>query len=314
MMDTKADFVVGVNYPWRHYGQDFGTSAWGHRGFSSAPLEVQADFERIRSAFEPWPTVVVRVFIFADGRCSPEFGDSGEVVGFDDFFYPDFDAMLEAATRSDVRLIPALLDFHWCYPAGEVNGVKIAGRSNVICDPELRASFLERALTPLLERYDAHPSIFAWEVINEPEWALKLGLLRRWSKAKVDPAHVRVFIRECAELIHRKTAQRVTVGSARPNWVRLWTDAGLDFHQCHWYLGWLRMILTRLRGSPARQEAGCLIGEAPSAGARTSPIEYLRKAQAQGYTGLLFWSFRAADRYTNFDNVAAALSAWKEGK
>jgi len=34
---------------------------------------------------------------------------------------------------------------------------------------------------------------------------------------------VRVFIRECAELIHRKTAQRVTVGSARPNWVRLWT-------------------------------------------------------------------------------------------
>jgi len=96
-MDTKGDFVVGANYPWRHYGQDFGTSAWGHRGFSSAPLEVQADFEKIRSSFEPCDSG--RAGLHICGRAlAPEFNDNGEVIGFDEFFYPDFDAMLEAAT------------------------------------------------------------------------------------------------------------------------------------------------------------------------------------------------------------------------
>jgi hypothetical protein len=313
MIESRSDFVVGVNYPWRHYGQDFGTSAWGHRGFSSAGAEVQADFETIRATFDPYPTKVVRVFIFADGRCSPEFKENGEVAGFDEYFFPDFDVLVDSAARSGLQLIPALLDFHWLRPGGEVNGVRIGGHSDVISDPSRRESFLERALAPLLERYGRRPEIFAWDIINEPEWETRRGGFWRLSRRpRLESGSVRAFTRACASLIHRTTSQGVTLGSARPQWLRLWMETDLDLHQCHWYQSQIRLWLARLLRRERPLDRPCLVGEAPTANTRASVRDYLERAQRQGYAGLLFWSFRATDRYTDFQKLSAALQAWKD--
>src|SRR5215467_12318533 len=46
----QQPFLLGVNYPWRLYAEDFGSSAAGHRGLSlpENASEVAENFARIR--------------------------------------------------------------------------------------------------------------------------------------------------------------------------------------------------------------------------------------------------------------------------
>ena len=59
-------FLLGVNYPWLGYGQDFGETADGHIGVSTpqAKQTIEEDFARIHDC----GAVVVRWFVFSDGR------------------------------------------------------------------------------------------------------------------------------------------------------------------------------------------------------------------------------------------------------
>ncbi len=296
-------FVIGVNYPWRHYGQDFGASAWGYRGLAGAADELRRDFDQIRDRLATAGKPVVRIFIFADGRASPEFGRSGEVAGFDDYFFQDFDSLLQAAREADLLIMPVLLDFRWCYPRSMVDGVSLGGHSDVITEPGRRASFLELALAPMLDRYGKMSEIFAWDLVNEPEWVLKI--LRAWPRRRdaVDLAAMRAFVHECVALFHGRTAQPVTLGSARPQWLTYWRGLGLDLYQCHWYLPAWRLRLAAFRAGIHGLDRPCLVGEAPTARSRMSPAEYVDKARREGYRGILFWSFRAEDRASDFSRV-----------
>jgi len=296
-------FVIGVNYPWRHYGQDFGTSAWGYRGLASAADELRGDFGEIRRRLAGDGKPLVRVFVFADGRSSPEFDASGHVTGFDDFFFRDFEAMMEAARQSDLLVMPVLLDFRWCFPASLVNGVSMAGHRDTITEPEQRASFLERALAPLLDRYGKTPEIFAWDLVNEPEWVLRRVRPRSDASTRVDLDCFRAFVRDCIAMVHQRTTQPVTLGSARPQWLRYWQGLGLDLYQCHWYQASWRLRLAASRAGIRQLDRPCLVGEAPTARTRMSPAGYVEKARREGYSGLLFWSFRAQDRASDFSRV-----------
>ncbi len=300
---TNDRFIIGVNYPWRHYGQDFGTSGWGHRGLAAAVDELRRDFEEIRARLSGGGKPVVRVFVFADGRASPEFNASGEVTGFDDLFFRDFDSLVEAARQSDLSVMPVLLDFRWCFKRSVVDGVCLGGHSDTITGPRQRVSFFERALAPLLDRYGSTPEVFAWDLINEPEWVVRRIGRRLAGRVPVDLAALRSFACDCATMIHEKTGQLVTLGSARPQWLRYWQGLGLDLYQCHWYLASWRLRLAASRAGIRKLDRPCLVGEAPTARARTSPAAYVEKARREGYSGILFWSFRAQDRASDFSRV-----------
>jgi hypothetical protein len=129
-------YLLGVNYPWLHYGHDFGVTAWGHDGvsFSKSKGIVEADFAYLQSQ----GVHVVRWFLFGDGRGSPEFGADGAAVGFDEYFYPDLDATLDIAQKHSIYLILVLLDYQLAEKAEDVNGVQIGGRSQIITDPKKR--------------------------------------------------------------------------------------------------------------------------------------------------------------------------------
>ncbi|RPJ60997.1 MAG: hypothetical protein EHM23_08460 [Acidobacteria bacterium] len=301
---TNDRFIIGVNYPWRHYGQDFGTCAWGHRGLASAVDELRRDFEEIRTRLsEGASKPVIRVFVFADGRASPEFDASSLVTGFDDYFFRDFDSLVDTSSRSDLLVMPVLLDFRWCYPRSVVDGVCLGGHSDTIVEAGRRASFLERALAPLLERYAKIPEIFAWDLINEPEWILPRR--RPWMRGRVsvDLASFQAFVRDAAAMIHQQATQPVTLGSARPQWLRYWQGLGLDLYQCHWYQASWRLRVAASRVGIHRLDRPCLVGEAPTAGTRVSPADYVEKARREGYSGILFWSYRAEDRASDFGKV-----------
>jgi hypothetical protein len=267
--------------------------------FDFEKLEAEVDFDALRCL-----SGATRVFVFADGRTSPEFTSAGEVAttGFDEYFFQDFDALLEIAGRCNLLLIPVLLDFWWCDSPQVVNGVQLGGHSDIIRDVSKRQTFLDNALKPLIQTYASNPHILAWDVINEPEWAMQEIPKDFQVGDPVTIQQMQDFVKACVDVIHIYSPHHlVTVGSARRKWVHYWKDLGLDLYQFHWYdhfepeepFPW-----------PPCSELGldkpCLIGEVPTANTAYSVKEYLGAARAGGYYGLLMWSYRAKDDFSDF--------------
>jgi hypothetical protein len=245
---------------------------------------------------------LVRFFVFCDGRAAPGFAPDGRVVRLDDVFYRDFDVLVRAAERQGVLLMPVLLDYGWCAYPTLVSGVQLGGHAEVVRDPAIRQTFFDHALTPLLERYGKHPSIYAWDVCNEPEWIIgEVPDAFRRNHDVVSLAEMRAFVQGCAALVHRSTpTQLVTVGSARRKWVQLWTECGLDLYQFHWYD---HFAAEEPFPWGSYDELGldrpCLVGEVPTESTAISQQEFVAGAEAGGYSGLLFWSYGARDPFSN---------------
>jgi hypothetical protein len=281
--------------------------------FDFEQLELERDFQAIKSLTDG-KLSVARVFIFADGRAAPEFANDGSVTEFDKFFYQDFDELVSIAARNGIMLMPVLLDFLWCDRAKEVSRVQLGGHSDIIKNLSKRRTFLDRALKPLLQRYGTNPTIFAWDIINEPEWVME-GVPEEIPEG-LDPEFVTVqqmrdFVKACAEYVHRYTSHRATVGSARQMWLRYWRGLGLDLYQFHWYDHFSSEEPFPWRSySELGLDKPCIIGEVPTSTTNYSAREYLDAALELGYSGLLFWSCRARDAFSNLRAATPDIISW----
>ena len=252
------------------------------------------------------------MFIFADGGAAPEFTPTGEVStpGFDEYFFQDFDALLEIARQRNLLLMPVLLDFWWCDLPKQVSGVQLGGHSDIIRDVSKRQTFLDNALKPLIQRYASHPHILAWDVINEPEWAIQDIPNAFQVGDPVTLQQMRDFVSDCADVIRTYSSHGVTVGSARRKWLQYWVGLGLDLYQFHWYD---HFAAEEPFPWPPYAELGldkpCVVGEVPTANTAHSVEEYLEAARAGGYHGLLAWSYRARDEYSDFSRARQHLDS-----
>lgn len=303
--DAAPTFLTGLNYPWLNYGWDFGDTAWGHRGVSDPGSRaiIAADFADMHRK----GVKVVRWFLFGDGRAAPEFDGRGLATGFDKYFYDDLDAALEIAQANDIRLILVLFDFHFFDPARTVNGVQMGGHANLVHDPEAASSLIDNALTPLFKRYSRHPAIFAWDIINEPEWSMK----QTWVEATrtVNPEAMHDFVKRIVESIHSQTGQLATLGSAKLKQLAQWQGLGLDFYQYHDY----EYRFGNLEQPPAsflKLDKPCILGEFPTKNTVRIAELYMYTAQQNGFAGALAWSYRAQDGYSDFQSVAGRFAAW----
>ena len=95
-------YLLGVNYPYFHYGNDFGGNAWGSYGVHDPTTyaAVDADFAKMESL----GIHTVRWFVFTDGRAGITFDAAGMPTGIDEFVTKDFDAALEIAQRHNVGI------------------------------------------------------------------------------------------------------------------------------------------------------------------------------------------------------------------
>lgn len=221
-------FLLGVNYPWLHYGQDFGRSPAGHLGVSLPETHerVEQDFAHIRDA----GATVVRWFVFGDGR-GGFVCENGIPRKPDDVLFADIAEALQLAQRHDLKLCLSLIDYLWLQ---EHTGKRAAHpHEHVLHFAAGREAFLENVLIPLFRESRAHPGLFAWEIANEPEWAIRE--FHRESAAQLHFADFRAYAGEVARAVHEFGEVPVTLGSARLIWVRAWTDLGLDYYQAHYY-------------------------------------------------------------------------------
>lgn len=293
------------------YLDDFSIDTTPPIAFDFETLECERDLAILRRVLRACPRRVVRIFVFADGRAAPNFNAAGQVTGFDQSFFEDFDELLRIAQRQGILLLPVLLDFKWLDTPQIVNGVQLGGRAGVVRNPALRRSFLRRAVAPLAQRYADHPNILAWEIINEPEWAMR-EVEKDYEVG--DPVHVDEmveFVRLCTQTLHARTSHPVTVGSARRKWLPYWQDCRLDLYQFHWYdkfavdepFPWAPYADLGL-------DKPCLIGEVATASTGHTAEEYLQAACAGGYQGLLLWSYRAGDEFSSFARARPGLARW----
>ena len=283
---------LGVNYPWLNYGGDFGENAWGRYGVAVQP-ECDDDFRRLAEA----GVEVVRWFILTDGRASPEFGD-GAARGLDSAFWADMDAALALAEAHELWLVPVLLDFHWFDQPSMVDGVQLGGRGAIVEEAQLRDGLLDTVIEPILLRYGQHPNIWAWDIINEPEWAMGHGGL----VDGIDPASMVSFVDEVTGLIHLHTRHRATVGSASAAWLAAyWLPSDLDLLQFHYY----EALPFAVDATVAPEDV--VVGEFATRDVDLAAL--LTDIEAGDYAGAWPWSYRADDGASGLD--LDILAGWE---
>jgi len=254
-------FHLGVNLPWLDYGRDFGRDSSRHSGISlPARLAVlDREFASIQSS----GATLVRWFLFADGRCG--FLTERDIpLRPDDLLFPDVAAALQIASSRGLQLCFSLLDFLWLQ---EHQGKRSPHPAeHVFHSAAGRAAFLENVLIPLFREFRGHPALFAWEIANEPEWAIRE--FDRSPSARLALSDFRSFAAEVVSAVHEFAARPATLGSARIEWLRAWSEIGLDFLQAHFYPSADPVLAANLPEALARAAASLncplLLGEIPA--------------------------------------------------
>jgi hypothetical protein len=221
-------FHLGVNLPWMRYAEDFGRTSAGHRGVSRPENRavLAEEFARMRNC----GAKVVRWFLFADGR-GGFVSEKGIPRHPGESLFNDVATALDLARQSGLRLCFSLIDYLWLQEHSHREPVHPHEQVMQFCAG--REAFLHRVLIPVFREFRAHPGLFAWEIANEPEWAIRE--FHRAPAAKMHFADFRAFAGEVAAAVHEFADVPVTLGSARLDWVRAWTELGLDFYQAHYY-------------------------------------------------------------------------------
>jgi hypothetical protein len=303
---SAEPFFVGVNLPWLSYGGDFGANAWQPDGGVARP-EPQHRVDETFARLADSGLSTVRWWILGDGRAGLRVDGDGQPLGVDDSFFDDVDAGFEAAARRGLRLIPVLLDFLWFSPPELVRGVQTGGRAGLIRQPESRWRLHDTVFSRIFERYRKHPAVYAWDLMNEPEWALETILSGRG----VSRDDLEVFLTELVALGRDWGTQPLTVGLASASGLPLVRKLGLDFYQVHWYDSVEADSPLRRPVAKLGLDRPVLLGEFPTRGSAIAPGEVLHAAREAGYAGGLAWSRMAEDDYTGWSaETEVALSGF----
>ena len=300
---VSGRFVVGVNLPWIGYGTDVGASAWYPAGGLSAQPAALDLLDQTFAALAGDGVSIVRTFLLCDARSGVRFDADGVPTGLDHAVFPDMDALLAAARRHQVGLMPVLLDFHLCGRARVVDDVQLGGRSRLLTDPDARLAFVNFVLRPIVERYGYDDAIVAWDVMNEPEWCLGIGRLARRKGVAFDA--LQEFLGQAIQCVRESARQPVTVGCAGTARLDLVRPLGLDFYQVHWYekFGWA--ALERPVADLGLGDRAVILGEFP--GRSPFVVDVLEAAKRAGYAGALVWSVLAEDDQSAYP---ADLADW----
>ncbi len=144
----NSSFSLGVNYPWHHYGQDFGCLGAEHRGVSKP--DVREIVAREFAAIQETGATVVRWFLFGDGRAGFR-AENGIARKPDDFLFADVAAALEVGERKGLKLCFSLIDFLWLQEHGGKRPRH--AHEHVLQFAAGREAFLQNVLIPLFREF-----------------------------------------------------------------------------------------------------------------------------------------------------------------
>jgi hypothetical protein len=296
-------FLYGVNYAWNHFAADFGgIASWSQPGISEIPDEHSQNLADMRDN----EMHVIRWWIFPDFRGDGVvFDDSGSPIGTGGTLISDLEKALELAARHDVYLMLTLFSFDGFRPARSISGRSVPSLAPIVTDAERRSALIEHVVRPVAQATTSSPYAYrmlAWDVINEPEWALSgsnpYGGARFYpieELVTVTHSEMEGFLAEVIAALREESAAHVTVGSARLDWARAWSALDLDFYQVHRYddrgYDWTSTPLDHGLDKPT------MLGEFPLQGFSGMPYAAALDAWwSYGWAGAMAWQYNSSTR------------------
>jgi hypothetical protein len=226
-MHGKDYFPLGVNYAWVDWGKDFADKGWSERF-----KRIEKDFDLMRSR----GVRTLRWWVYTDFVESPLWKGEGpkrRCTGMPEGWVKNFMLALDAAHARGIRLYPTFSSFDL--------GRK--GFKEVVANKAVRQSFIKNAVRPILKAAGKHEGIFAWDIINEPEWLVRKedngDPNKELSHGPVSLAELRAYIAEMRHEVKASASQPVSVGSAGLKWsgwqFDFYSGLELDFFDVHYY-------------------------------------------------------------------------------
>jgi hypothetical protein len=302
----RRRFLYGVNYAWNHFAGDFGgISAWGQAG-------VAGDRDTYRTQLREMHdhgASVIRWWMFPDFRGDGIAFDGAEnPTGLGPTTLDDLEAALALAAETDVYLMLCLFSFDNFRPSRSEAGVFIPGITPLVTDGARRSLLLERVVRPVARAAQAsayRDRLLAWDVINEPEWAITGP--SPYGDQDYDPngeldavthAQMETFVAEAIAVLRLESDALVTVGGAAWKWARAWTRVDVDFYQIHMY-DWINTWwpYSNPASTYGLTDKPVVMGEFPL-GDLTAGVTYdmvLDSWWSNGYAGAMSWMYDGAD-------------------
>lgn len=297
----KLRFMYGINYAWRNFGSDFGgNAAWNQAGVSNNP-QIATDL----ATFAANGVSVVRWWVFPDFRGDGvRFDAQDNVLGLGGSALADLERALELAEKNNLYLMLTVWSFDNFRPTKQADGIRARGIRPMVVDDAKRASLMERVVRPLARaagksRYAKR--LIAWDVINEPEWAINGASLYGGDPPfdanpeleSVSHAQMERFLADTIKVLREETDALVSVGGAAIKWSHAWSKLDTDFHQFHMY-DWVNKYWPYNK-SPKDFGLGdrpVLMGEFPLSGlSGVSYANLLESWYGNAYGGALGWAF-----------------------
>ncbi len=317
-------FINGINIPWNSFGTDVGTHyQWG-------ALYDPDWFEIFFSECEDYGVNTARLWLHADGRSTPEFDINGYVTGLDDNFFENLDDIFERAENHNVMLILCLWSFDMMKDRTASAG-KFAGvHGDLVRDSTKTNSYIENALIPIVNRYAEQCNLLAYEIINEPEWAIDITQGAGTTETSTLKEMQR-FVGMQATAIHAFSDKMVTVGSAGlmfnsttpPAATNFWADSMLlaanggnescllDFYQIHFW-DWMSDLFDPflVDFDYWNLDKPTIIGECPSNNDGSHSVDFMvNKTYENNWSGILPWSYWGMDGAGNWEEAKEPLLA-----
>lgn len=317
--ELKESFSFGLNYAWRSYAGDFGgIGPWAKQGVAADP----APFEEELNDMSANGVEVIRWWIW------PEFWT--DAITFDANGSPNpigqqaiDDALkaLELVDQSGMRVMFCIFSFDGFRPTREKFGITMTGLHDLVIDDTKRAALMANVVRPLIAALGDSPHIDAlhsWDVINEPEWAMKgenkYGK-NPWNDFDANPEleaithdQMEVFVGETIAIMRQETPDiPVTIGSAAVKWLDAWQETDIDFYQPHIY-DWVNDSWPY---SLSPEELGfgdkpMIMGEYPAEGLEAADhTTMLESWYSNGYAGALAWDYRITHAPTETEDEKA---------
>jgi len=298
-------FAYGVNYAWRDFAGDFGgVGAWGIDGVAARRSTYAGDLADMKAH----GASLIRWWMFPDFRGDGVQHDGSDTpTGLGATTLDDLEAALELADDNDLYLMLCLFSFDDFRPGQDVAGIWTPGIRPMLRDAGKRQALLQQVVAPIAAAVEASPyrdRVYAWDVINEPEWAISGP--SPYGDQDYDPnpeletvthAEMEAFIGDVITVLRGASSARITVGATAFKWAHAWKNLDLDFYQFHMY-EWIDTYWPYTQPPSAYDLADkpVVIGELPL-GPLTASDPYLTvvgSLYGNGYAGAMGWQYNEA--------------------